>query len=132
MMSKRRLLPCLLAVLPPLAGGALAQTMPTSYDEAKVRADYDEAELPTDLATRIHQAQATALDEGVAQCATPQANTAPFTIVVALDAQGAVTQSWRAGGTPLAICMEKFLREHPLPAPNKAPLFLAYELTFTP
>lgn len=131
-MPAPRLMPCLLAVLLPLAGNAVAQTMPTNYDEAKARADYDEAELTVNLASRIHQAQATALDVGVAQCATPQVNTAPFTIVVALDAQGTVIQSWRAGATPLAICMEKFLRERPLPAPDKAPLFLAYELTFTP
>lgn len=131
-MPARRLMPCLLAVLLPLAGAAAAQTLPTRYDEAKVRADYDEAELPIHLADRIHQAQAIALEEGVAHCATPQPNTAPFTIVVVLDAQGTVTGSWRAGTTPLAICMEKFLRERPLPAPNKAPLFLAYELSFTP
>lgn len=129
-----RPLSCLLAVLLPLAGSVAASSsnVPADYDEAKARADRDEAALPAELAGRIHRAQESALEEGVAHCATPQPNTAPFTIVVALDAQGAITGSWRAGATPLAICVEKFLRERPLPAPAQAPLFLSYELTFTP
>lgn len=120
----------LLAALLPLA--AAAETRPSDYAEAKARADRDEATLPAELAGRIHQAQSAALDEGVAHCATPRADTAPFTIVVELDAQGAVAASWRAGATPLAVCLEKFLRERALPAPPKAPLYLSYELTFTP
>ena len=129
-MPNIRLLPWLLAASLPWTATA-ADGLPASFDEAKLRADHDEAALPPELAGRIHQAQATALDAGIAQCAMPHADTSPFTLVVALDAQGTVTSSWRAGDTPLAICMEKFLRTRPLPAPPKAPLLVSYELSFT-
>jgi len=130
-----RLLPCLLAAalaLPMAATAADAVPGPSDYAAAKALADRDEAALPAALAERLQTLQRAALDEGVASCATPRPDTSPFTIVVALDAQGAVSGSWHSGGTSLAICMEKFLRTRPLPAPHKVPLFLSYELRFTP
>ncbi|HAI94532.1 MAG TPA: hypothetical protein DCM36_07455 [Xanthomonadaceae bacterium] len=68
----------------------------------------------------------------MAACAMPSASTEPFIVVVRLDAQGAVTASWRKGDTPLAVCVEKFLRKRTLPAPASAPLYLSYELSFVP
>jgi hypothetical protein len=128
----RRLLPLTAAVALALPGLAAAQAATLDYIEAKARADRDEAALPADLGARMRQAQAQALEAGVGLCGTPKAVTTPFTIVVQLDAQGTVVESWRKGGSPLAICAEKFLRQQPLPAPPQAPTFVSYELTFTP
>ena len=127
-----RIRPCLLllALLAPLADAA--EPAPLDFAQAKALADRDEAALAAEAAMRIRQAQSAALDEGVAACAMPSASTEPFIVVVRLDAQGAVTASWRKGDTPLAICVEKFLRKRTLPAPDGAPLYLSYELSFVP
>lgn len=127
-----RIRPCLLllTLLAPLAEAAEPATL--DFAQAKALADRDEAALAAEAVERIHQAQSAALDEGVAACAMPSASTEPFIVVVRLDAQGAVTGSWRKGDTPLAICMEKFLRKRRLPALAGAPLYLSYELSFVP
>ena len=128
-----RTLPCLFALLLP-ATLAAAETVapPSGYAAAKRRADHDEAALPAALADAMRQAQSAELDEGVAACAMPQADTRAFVIVVELGADGRIAASWREGDTPLAVCVEKFLRGRPLPAPPQAPLYLSYELSFVP
>lgn len=127
-----RIRPCLLllALLAPHAQAT--EPAPLDFAQAKALADRDEAALAAEAAMRIRQAQSAALDEGVAACAMPSASTEPFIVVVRLDAQGAVTASWRKGDTPLAVCVEKFLRKRTLPAPASAPLYLSYELSFVP
>ncbi|WP_440976941.1 hypothetical protein [Pseudoxanthomonas winnipegensis] len=128
------LLACLLC-LP-----ALAQTPapgsegwnPADIAQAKAQADRDEASLPPDLSQAMRTAQQDTLERGVAACASPKADTTPFVIVARLDARGGIARTWRKGDTPLAICLDRFLRGRVLLAPPRAPFFVSFELSFTP
>ncbi|MCW0410174.1 hypothetical protein NG831_09165 [Xanthomonas sacchari] len=128
-----RTLPCLFAAalaVPALAAPAADTPAPPDYAAAKALADRDEAGLPAAMQERLQTLQRAALDEGVASCATPRPDTSPFTVVVQVQADGSVGASWRNGTTPLALCLERFLRQRPLLAPPQAPLYLSYEVSF--
>ncbi|WP_371181726.1 hypothetical protein [Xanthomonas sacchari] len=128
-----RTLPCLFAAAlaaPALAAPAADTPAPSDYAAAKALADRDEAGLPAAMEERLQTLQRAALDEGVASCATPRPDTSPFTVVVQVQADGSVGASWRNGTTPLALCLERFLRQRPLLAPPQAPLYLSYEVSF--
>ncbi|XQA67398.1 hypothetical protein ACM9XC_08745 [Xanthomonas sacchari] len=128
-----RTLPCLFAAalaVPALAALAADTPAPSDYAAAKALADRDEAGLPAAMQERLQTLQRAALDEGVASCATPRPDTSPFTVVVQVQADGSVGASWRNGTTPLALCLERFLRQRPLLAPPQAPLYLSYEVSF--
>ncbi|MDQ1092864.1 hypothetical protein QE400_002277 [Xanthomonas sacchari] len=128
-----RILPCLFAAalaVPAAAAPAADAPAPADYAAAKALADRDEAGLPAALEQRLQTLQRAALDEGVASCATPRPDTSPFTVVVQVQADGSVGASWRNGTTPLALCLERFLRQRPLLAPPQAPLYLSYEVSF--
>ncbi|MBO9880269.1 MULTISPECIES: hypothetical protein [Xanthomonas] len=128
-----RTLPCLFAAalaVPALAAPAADTPAPSDYAAAKALADRDEAGLPAAMEERLQTLQRAALDEGVASCATPRPDTSPFTVVVQVQADGSVGASWRNGTTPLALCLERFLRQRPLLAPPQAPLYLSYEVSF--
>ncbi len=103
---------------------------PTSFSEAKAQADKDEASLPSDVAKAMQTTQSDTLEQGVKVCATPNPDTSPFVIVARLDARGTIEHTWREGSTPLAICMEKFLRGKLLMVPVRAPFYVSYELSF--
>nr|WP_298130836.1 hypothetical protein [uncultured Pseudoxanthomonas sp.] len=105
---------------------------PTDYAAAKQQADRDEASLPAADAGALRDAQRLALDAAIAGCATPTADTSPFVVVAELDASGQVVRTWREGGTPLAICVQKQIRGSTLSAPPRAPFFTSFELSFTP
>ncbi|WDS36558.1 hypothetical protein [Pseudoxanthomonas sp.] len=104
---------------------------PADFSQAKVQADKDEASLPDDIAKAMRITQSDTLEQGVKVCATPNPDTSPFVIVARLDAHGTIDRTWREGATPLAICMEKFLRGKLLMVPVRAPLYVSYELSFT-
>ncbi|MBB5883031.1 hypothetical protein DYQ93_00285 [Xanthomonas sp. LMG 8992] len=128
-----RTLSCLFAAalaVPALAAPAVDTPAPADYAAAKALADRDEASLPAAMQERLQTLQRAALDEGVASCATPRPDTSPFTVVVQVQADGSVGASWRNGTTPLALCLERFLRQRPLLAPPQAPLYLSYEVSF--
>ncbi|MCW0401666.1 hypothetical protein NB688_001424 [Xanthomonas sacchari] len=128
-----RTLPCLFAAalaVPALAAPAADTPAPSDYAAAKALADRDEAGLPAAMQERLQTLQRAALDEGVASCATPRPDTSPFTVVVQVQADGSVGASWRNGTTPLALCLERFLRQRPLLPPPQAPLYLSYEVSF--
>ncbi|UYK75203.1 hypothetical protein NG825_11540 [Xanthomonas sacchari] len=128
-----RTLPCLFVAalaVPALAAPAADTPAPSDYAAAKALADRDEAGLPAAMQERLQTLQRAALDEGVASCATPRPDTSPFTVVVQVQADGSVGASWRNGTTPLALCLERFLRQRPLLAPPQAPLYLSYEVSF--
>ncbi|MCW0402334.1 hypothetical protein ACQR5W_11280 [Xanthomonas sacchari] len=128
-----RTLPYLFAAalaVPALAAPAADTPAPSDYAAAKALADRDEAGLPAAMQERLQTLQRAALDEGVASCATPRPDTSPFTVVVQVQADGSVGASWRNGTTPLALCLERFLRQRPLLAPPQAPLYLSYEVSF--
>lgn len=104
---------------------------PADYAEAKARADADEASLPATAASAMRDAQGVALDAAITGCATPTADTSPFVVVAELDATGKVVRTWRDGGTPLAICVQKQIAGSALSAPPRAPFFTSFELSFT-
>lgn len=112
----------------PATGGEAGN--PASFSEAKAQADKDEASLPGDVAKAMRITQSDTLEQGVKACATPNPDTSPFAIVARLDARGAIERTWRQGGTPLSICMEKFLRGKTLMVPVRAPFYVSYELSF--
>ncbi|MEL1264160.1 hypothetical protein [Pseudoxanthomonas putridarboris] len=112
------------------AAHAHAQS-PGDYPQAKARADADEASLPAAQRDALLQAQTTVLDAAITACATPNADTSPFVVVVELDAAGRVQRTWREGGTPLAICVQKQINGTTLTTPPRAPFFTSFELTFT-
>lgn len=114
-----------------LAATAFAQS-PGDYGAAKRRADADEASLPAAHAQSLRDAQQRVLEESIAACATPTADTSPFVVVAELDAAGGVVRTWREGGTPLAICVQKQIARKALSPPPRAPFFTSFELSFTP
>ena len=103
----------------------------TDYTVAKQRADADEASLPAASASTLRDAQGSALEAAIAGCATPTADTSPFVVVAELDASGNVVRTWREGGTPLAICVQKRINGSTLAAPPRTPFFTSFELSFT-
>jgi len=105
---------------------------PTDYTQAKQKADADEASLSATHSAPLLEAQERVLGDGIAACATPNADTSPFVVVAELDATGKVVRTWREGGTPLAICVQKQINGKTLMAPPRAPFFTSFELTFTP
>ncbi|MCL6619753.1 MAG: hypothetical protein K6T33_08185 [Thermomonas hydrothermalis] len=61
----------------------------------------------------------------------PQHDFSPFTIVMQLDADGRVQQTWREGSSPLAICLQRYVRDKLLFVPPRAPFHAALEISFT-
>ena len=102
------------------------------YAQAKQRADADEASLHALTSRAMRDAQARVLDDAIAGCATPTADTSPFVVVAELDTTGKVVRTWREGGTPLAICVQKQIASSALSPPPRAPFFTSFELSFTP
>jgi hypothetical protein len=119
-----------LAVAASWAGLVSAQT--DSYTQAKAKADADEAVLSSTERQTLMTAQSAMVDKGIAVCATPNPDMAPFTVVAELDPAGRVVRTWREGGTPLAICFQKQLANQILSRPPRTPFFTSFELSFTP
>lgn len=102
------------------------------YAQAKQRADADEASLHALTSRAMRDAQARVLDDAIARCATPDADTSPFVVVAELDATGKVVRTWRDGGTALATCVQAQIAGRTLPAPPRTPFLTSFELSFTP
>ena len=112
------------------AGAASAQT--DSYSQAKAKADADEAALSPGDTKALLGTQGVVLGEGIAACATPNPDMAPFVVVAELDSAGRIVRTGHEGGTPLAICFQKQLANRVLSRPPRAPFFTSFELSFTP
>lgn len=82
---------------------------PATVDEAKALADANEASLSKELMSQLLESQGTALGSAVGACGRPKMNLSEFTIVLSLNADGSVAQSWRKGDTPLAKCVHAAL-----------------------
>lgn len=124
----------------PQAAPATAQTAPATaappaieYDDAKRRADADEATITGRAHEDMVKRQSELLDAGIAACARSELRDdfTPFTIVMQLDASGQVQQTWRQGSSPLAICMQRYVRDKAVFTPPKAPFFNSIEVSFT-
>lgn len=105
---------------------------PMDYADAKRLADADEAAVTGPAKEKLLAAQAALLDAGVADCNRfdLRGDVTPFIVVMQLDAQGRVRQTWRQGGSPLAICLERYVRDRILVPPPKAPFHASLEISF--
>ena len=107
---------------------------PLEYYDARKLADADEAGVTGPARDAMLAAQRKLLDAGVVECSLgkPQKDFSAFAIVMRLDAQGLVQQTWREGGSPLAICLQRYVRGKQLFVPPRAPFHVSLEISFTP
>lgn len=122
----------ILSILLLLADPQAATATAMDYSEAKRLADADEAAVTGPAKEELLAAQAALLDAGVAECNRfdLRGDVTPFVVVMQLDAQGRVQQTWRQGGSPLAICLQRYVRDKTLVAPPTAPFHASLEISF--
>lgn len=110
-----------------------APSSPLDYVDAKRLADADEASVTGSAHAAMLDAQQALLNAGVVECALgrPQTDFTAFTIVMRLDAAGRVQQTWRQGSSPLAICLQRYVRDKTVFVPPKAPFHTALDVSFT-
>lgn len=103
------------------------------YAEAKRLADQDEASITGNAHAAMLTAQKALLDAGIVECSLgrPQKDFSAFTVVMQLDATGHVQQTWRQGSSPLAICLQRYVRGKLVLLPPSAPFHTALEISFT-
>ena len=106
---------------------------PLEYYDARKLADADEAGVTGPARDAMLAAQRKLLDAGVVECSLgkPQKDFSAFTIVMRLDAQGLVQQTWREGGSPLAICLQRYVRDKTVFVPPKAPFHTSLDISFS-
>ena len=124
------LLLALLLAAPPTQSTSAA---PLEYYDARKLADADEAGMVGAARDAMQAAQRQLLDAGVVECSLGKSHTdfSAFAIVLELDAEGRVGQTWRQGGSPLAICLQRYMRDKILFVPPKAPFHSVLEVSFT-
>jgi hypothetical protein len=107
--------------------------MPLEYIDAKRLADADEKSVTGPAHETMLAAQRSLLDAGVVECSLgkPQKDFSGFTIVMALDATGHVQRTWREGGSPLAICLQRYVRDKIVFIPPRAPFHTSLAISFT-
>ena len=110
-----------------------AEIKPLEYIDAKRLADADEMSVTGRAHQAMLAAQAALLDAGVVECSLgkPQKDFSGFTIVMALDASGKVQRTWREGGSPLAICLQRYVRDKVVFIPPRAPFHTSLAISFT-
>ena len=106
---------------------------PLEYYDARKLADADEAGVTGPARDAMLAAQRKLLDAGVVECSLgkPQKDFSGFTIVMELDATGHVQRTWREGGSPLAICIQKYVRDKVVFIPPRAPFHTSLAISFT-
>lgn len=129
-MSMNAILSALLLFTDPQSATSAA---PLEYYDARKLADADEAGMVGAARDAMQAAQRKLLDAGVVECALGKSHTdfSAFAIVLELDAEGRVRQTWRQGGSPLAICLQRYMRDKTLFVPPKAPFHSVLEVSFT-
>lgn len=116
-----------------LAGLVLAiqlASAPMGFDQAKALADANEAGLPKAIHSQLVHAQGEALGAAMAACGRPGMDLSAFAVVMSLNADGSVAQSWRKGDTPLAKCVHGSLEESGLAGQWPTPFFTSVVLSF--
>ena len=123
----------LLANVAPVHAAEPAVQAPLEYIDAKRLADADEKSVTGTAHEAMLAAQGKLLDAGVVECSLgkPQKDFSGFTIVMALDASGRVQRTWREGGSPLAICIQKYVRDKVVFIPPHAPFHTSLAISFT-
>ena len=128
-----RFAPIALLLLANLASAQAAAPAPLEHIDAKRLADADEKSVTGPAHEAMLAAQRKLLDAGVVECSLgkPQKDFSGFTIVMELDATGHVQRTWREGGSPLAICIQKYVRDKIVFVPPRAPFHTSLAISFT-
>jgi hypothetical protein len=120
--AKGRLVTFLLAVFMSAAMAA------SSFEEAKRKADADEAALhPAQLAA-LTQAQGAVAGDAFATCMprpAPQPLPA-FVLVLELNGEGRVVNTWSRGNRAIATCMERVFKKTMAFRPPRTPFFTSF------
>ncbi|HTL13712.1 MAG TPA: hypothetical protein VL251_01265 [Thermomonas sp.] len=134
MLAALALLSLAAAQTAPAAPSSAPAAAPVEYADARRLADADEGSVTGATHAAMLAGQERLLREGVVACAlgVPQRDFSAFTIVLRLDAQGRVAQAWRQGGSPLAICLQRYVRDKQVFVPPRAPFYASLEVSFTP
>ena len=106
---------------------------PLEYYDARKLADADEAGVTGPARDAMLAAQRKLLDAGVVECSLgkPQKDFSAFTIVMRLDAAGQVRDTWRQGSSPLAICLQRYVRGKTVFTPPRDGFHMSLEISFT-
>ena len=115
-----------------LSAGAFAADL--SYEQAKARADKDEASLTADQTSALIAAQGQAGGDSFANCPAPTANAdlSPFSLVMELDASGKVVKTWLRGSSPIATCFRSEMAKKSLSKPPRAPFYSSFDMSWKP
>ena len=103
---------------------------PIGFEQAKSLADANEHGLSKDGSSQLLQAQGNALGSAMTVCGRPGMDLAAFVVVLSLNADGSVAQSWRKGDTALAQCVHKELVASGLAGKWPTPFYTSVELSF--
>ena len=116
----------------PQASPAVAVPV-VEYVDAKRLADADEKTLVGPAHEAMRAAQARLLNAGVVECSLgkPQKDFSAFTIGMRLDAAGQVRDTWRQGSSPLAICLQRYVRGKTVFTPPRDGFHMSLEISFT-
>ena len=116
----------------PQAAPAMAVPV-VEYVDAKRLSDADEKTLVGPAHEAMRAAQARLLNAGVVECSLgkPQKDFTAFTIVMRLDAAGQVRDTWRQGSSPLAICLQRYVRGKTVFTPPRDGFHMSLEISFT-
>ena len=116
----------------PQASPAVAMPV-VEYVDAKRLADADEKTLIGPAHEAMRAAQARLINAGVVECSLgkPQKDFSAFTIVMRLDAAGQVRDTWRQGSSPLAICLQRYVRGKTVFTPPRDGFHMSLEISFT-
>ncbi len=101
-----------------------------TFDQAKALADSNEGSLARAVSSQLLQAQGGALGSAIAACGRPDMDLSAFTVVLSLNADGSVGESWRKGDTPLAECVHNSLKTTGLTGQWSTPFYTSIELSF--
>lgn len=105
-----------------------------SYEEAKRRADLDEAALQPKQSAVLVESQGAVVGPAFTFClpSPPPTILPSFTIVLSLDASGAPQETWLQGDAEFAKCVRERFAAAKFFKPPKAPFYTSFEFTFKP
>lgn len=113
---------------------AQLQTISPGFEAAKSLADAQEAALPKEMTNRLLESQARAAGQAFAACMPlPPPKVLPdFTVVMSLEADGTVKQTWLKGDSDFAECVEHKYANSKFFQPPHTPFYSSFEFTFHP
>ena len=99
-----------------------------SFEQAKAMADRDEESLSRGERSQLISSQGQGAKSAFESCVSrpPERVLPSFSIVMELDAEGQVIQSWREGSSEFVACVERHFRKSTFFAPPKAPFFTSF------